>query len=171
MVMIMSMTPVHMRDHHHSLATIGVVLSGHLVGMFALSPVTGWVTDRVGRRPVIAAGALTLGAGAVLSATAAPDASGMLMLALFLVGLGWNLGFVAGSALLTDALAPAERAPLQGIADATAGAASGLGTLGAGLVVEAGGYPTLGLLGASLMLVLLVLGLLRVRPGAPPVSP
>jgi MFS family permease len=147
------------------------VLSGHLVGMFALSPVTGWVTDRVGRRPVIAAGALTLGAGAVLSATAAPDASGMLMLALFLVGLGWNLGFVAGSALLTDALAPAERAPLQGIADATAGAASGLGTLGAGLVVEAGGYPTLGLLGASLMLVLLVLGLLRVRPGAPPVSP
>jgi MFS family permease len=170
MVMIMSMTPVHMRDHHHSLGIIGVVLSGHLVGMFALSPVTGWVTDRAGRRPVIAAGALTLGAGAVLSATAAPDASGTLMLALFLVGLGWNLGFVAGSALLTDALAPAERAPLQGIADATAGAASGLGTLAAGLVVEAGGYPTLGLLGAGLMLALLVLGLFRGRPGAPLIS-
>jgi MFS family permease len=161
MVMIMSMTPVHMRDHHHSLGVIGAVLSGHLVGMFALSPVTGWVTDRVGRRPVIAAGALTLGAGAVLSAMAAPPASGMLMLALFLVGLGWNLGFVAGSALLTDALAPAERAPVQGIADATAGATSGLGTLGAGLMVEAGGYPTLGLLGAVLMLALLMLGLIR----------
>jgi MFS family permease len=170
MVMIMSMTPVHMRDHHHSLGTIGAVLSGHLVGMFALSPVTGWVTDRAGRRPVIAAGALTLGAGAVLSATAAPAASGTLMLALFLVGLGWNLGFVAGSALLTDALAPAERAPLQGLADATAGAASGLGTLGAGLVVQAGGYPTLGLLGAGLMLALLVLGLVRTRRGTPPVG-
>jgi predicted MFS family arabinose efflux permease len=87
------------------------------------------------------------------------------MLALFLVGLGWNLGFVAGSALLTDALVPAERASLQGIAEATAGAASALGTLGAGVVVETGGYPTLGLLGASLMLALLVLGLIRARPG------
>ena len=153
-----------------SLGAIGVVLSGHLVGMFALSPLTGWVTDRAGRRPVIATGALILGAGAVLAATAAPDASGMLLVALFLVGLGWNLGFVAGSALLTDALTPAERTPMQGIADATAGAASGLGTLGAGLVVEAGGYATLGLLGAGLMLGLLVLGLLRARPGKRPAS-
>jgi MFS family permease len=170
MVMVMSMTPVHMRDHHHSLGTIGAVLSGHLVGMFALSPVTGWVTDRVGRRPIIAAGALILGTGALLAATADPGASGMLLLALFLVGLGWNFAFVAGSALLTDALAPAERAHVQGVADAAAGAASGLGTLAAGFVVQLGGYATLGLVGAGLMLALLVFGVVRARAGAPPAT-
>ena len=152
MVMVMSMTPVHMRGHHHDLAAIGLVISGHLVGMFALAPVTGWLCDRAGRLPVIAGGALTLALGSALAAVADPASTGELAVALFCVGVGWNLAFVGGSALLTDALAPGERAAMQGVTDAAAGGASALGSAAAGTVLQVAGFTTLGLVGAALIL-------------------
>jgi predicted MFS family arabinose efflux permease len=102
MVLIMTMTPILLIQHGHGLATVGVVLSAHTFGMFALSPISGRLTDRFGSPTVIASGFSVLGVASVLAAVAPPDGGLLLTLALFLLGWGWNLGFVAGSSLLTS---------------------------------------------------------------------
>ena len=104
MVLIMTMTPLHMTAHGHDLAAVGLVISAHTFGMFALSPISGRLTDRFGSVPVILAGLAVTAVAAVLSAVAPPDGGVILFLALFLLGYGWNLGYVAGSALLTHGL-------------------------------------------------------------------
>ena len=81
-----------------------MVISGHTFGMFALSPISGRLTDRFGSVPVILAGLITLAFSAVMAAAAPPEGGAVLFLALFLLGYGWNLGYVAGSALLTTSL-------------------------------------------------------------------
>jgi len=148
MVGLMQMTSLHMHANAHALASIAVVFSSHTFGMFAFSVVSGWLTDRWGRRPVLGLGA-TITLVSCLMAPLSPNVL-PLALALFLLGLGWNLSYVAGSALLSDALTPAEKGRTQGFNDLLVGGAAALATLIGGLVMAGpGGYTAMGLLGAA----------------------
>lgn len=151
MVLIMTMTPIHLIDHGHGLQTVGLVLSAHTFGMFALSPISGRLTDRFGSPTVIGAGLATLTLAALLAALAPPDGGLLLTLALFLLGYGWNLGFVAGSSMLTGGLALGERTRVQGIADALIWSSAALASLGSGVVVAGTSYAILGFLGIALL--------------------
>lgn len=153
MVLIMTMTPLHMTEHGHGLVAVGLVISGHTFGMFALSPISGRLTDRFGSSPVVLTGLLVIAGSALLSAIAPPDGGPVLFLALFLLGYGWNLGFVAGSALLTRGLALAERTRLQGLTDGLIWSSAAAASLGSGVVVAVAGFTTLGLLGVAIVVV------------------
>ncbi|MEV4945935.1 MFS transporter [Streptomyces sp. NPDC053755] len=151
MVSIMSMTPVALSHHGAGIQLIGLVISGHIAGMYAFSPVMGWLSDRLGRLSVIGLAVGLLSVAALLAGTAGAShpqtAAG-----LFLLGLGWSAGLVSGSALLTDSVPQAARAAVQGLSDFTMNTAAGVGGLVAGLVVAQAGYGLLNLLGACLLL-------------------
>ena len=152
MTLVMTMTPLHMSQHGHDLGAIGVVISAHVLGMYALSPVSGRLTDRFGSLPVIMSGLATIAASAVLAALAPPEGGVLLLLALFLLGFGWSLGYVAGSALLTTGLSLPERTRLQGLTDALIWSSAAVASLASGLVVATAGYTALGLLGAAMVI-------------------
>jgi MFS family permease len=154
MVAVMTMTPVHMRDHGHSVGDAGLVISVHIAAMFLPSPLTGRLVDRVGRRPVLAAGAVTLVAAGLLAAAAPPGSMGLLALALALLGLGWNLGLVAGTALVTDVVPLARRATTQGTVDLAVALSGAGGGMVSGVVVASASYAALSLTGGLLALVL-----------------
>lgn len=158
MVSVMIMTPLHMRHGHATLEVIGLVISLHVVGMYALSPVTGWAVDRWGGRAVIGLGAAILLTASVLAATSPEGHSAVLTLALVLLGLGWSCTLIAGSTLLTGAIPLRQRPAAQGLADVAMGLAGGGGGALAGVVVGWWGYPALALLagGAALLVGLLV---------------
>src|SRR5688500_14181028 len=151
MVLIMTMTPLHLTEHGHPLGTVGIVLFAHTFGMFALSPISGRLTDRFGSPRVIAAGIATLAAAALLAGLAPADGGLLLTLALFMLGYGWNLGFVAGSALLTHGLALGERTRIQGLADGLIWGTAAVASLASGVVVAAASYTALGFLGIALL--------------------
>jgi MFS family permease len=160
MVGVMAMTPVHIRsaghDAAHTLRIVGVVLSLHVAGMFAFAPVMGWLTDRLGRRPVVIAGiALLLGACAV--AGTAGHGSVRLAIGMTLLGLGWSSTMVAGSTMLTESVPVELRASAQGLSDLIMGLAGALAGAISGLVLEGWGYPRLTLLAAFATAPLLVL--------------
>jgi MFS family permease len=152
MVLIMTMTPLHLTAHGHGLAVVGIVISGHVAGMFALAPVSGWITQRLGTLQTIFLGTGVLVAASALAAVAPPESDQILFVALFLLGWGWNLGFVAGSAMLSSEIELAERARVQGTADAVIWTTSALASLGSGAVVAAAGFSTLGFLGVAIVL-------------------
>jgi MFS family permease len=153
MVLIMTMTPLHMTEHGHDLGTVGLVISAHVFGMYALSPLTGRLTDRFGSVPVIWAGMAVLAGSAVLAAVAPPDGGAILFLALFLLGYGWNLGYVAGSTLLASGLVAADRTRIQGMTDTLIWTSAAVASLGSGLVVAAAGFAALCLIALSLVVV------------------
>jgi MFS family permease len=159
MVMVMNITPVHMTHFNHGLEDISFVLSMHILGMYGLSIVTGWISDRGGRRLTIALGSVML-IGACILAPTNPD---MIPLAasLFLLGLGWNFCFVAGSSLLTDRLQAHERAPIQGTADLVVGAASVVGSLSSGELMASVGYQSAATIGMGVALVVLAVAIAR----------
>jgi MFS family permease len=153
MVLIMTMTPLHMTSHGHHLETVGFVISGHVFGMYALSPLSGRLTDRFGSGPVILAGLALLAFSSLLAAIAPPEGGAILFIALFLLGYGWNLGYVAGSALLSHGLELGERTGLQGTTDSIIWSSAAAASLGSGIVVAAASYTALGLMGAALVVV------------------
>jgi MFS family permease len=153
MVLIMTMTPLHMTMHGHGLTAVGLVISAHTFGMFALSPLSGRLTDRFGSVRVVLAGLVVVAVSAVLAAAAPADGGALLFLALFLLGYGWNLGYVAGSTLLTTGLPLAERTRIEGVTDSLIWSSAAAASLGSGLVVAAASYAVLGLLGAALVIV------------------
>jgi len=153
MTLIMTMTPIHMTMHGHGLGDVGIVISGHTFGMFGLSPISGRLTDRFGSPPVIFAGLATIAGASVLAAVAPPEGGVLLFIALFLLGYGWNLGYVAGSALLTTGLGLAERTRLQGFTDALIWSSAAAASLTSGIVLATAGYATLGLVGAAMVIV------------------
>jgi len=161
MISTTSTSPVYLHDHGYSVGTIGLAVSLHLGGMYVTSPLSGWLSDRFGRLPIIAAGALVL-IGAVMLAGFASGNDGVLVIGgLFLNGIGWNLAFVAASALLTDALSPAERASTQGLADLFMGMMGALGSAAGGMILGVWGFAILNTLGALLVLAPLAISLLR----------
>ena len=145
MVAIMTMTPVEMSEHGHGLGAAGLVISLHIAAMYLPSPLTGALVDRLGRRPLIAAAGVTLLAAGLLAATAPPDSVVLLAIALILLGLGWNLGLVAGTALLTDAVPVQRRARTAGNVDLGVSLAGATGGIGSGLMVAASSFAALGL--------------------------
>jgi MFS family permease len=161
MVLIMTMTPLHMTQHGHDIGAVGLVLSGHTFGMYGLSPLSGRLTDRLGSVPVILAGLGTSALAAILAAAAPTEGGVLLFVALFLLGYGWNLGYVAGSALLTQDLSLAERTRLQGLTDGLIWSSAAAASLGSGVVVASAGYATLGLLGAAIVVVPVLLVVAR----------
>ena len=161
MVLIMTMTPLHMAEHGHDLAAVGLVLSGHTFGMFGLSPISGRLTDRFGSVPVIVSGLAVVALASLLAAVAPPNGGAVLFLALFLLGYGWNLGYVAGSALLTHGLSLAERTRVQGLTDSLIWSSAAVASLGSGIVLAYAGYAILGLMGAALVVVPILLVIAR----------
>ena len=153
MTLVMTMTPLHMTDHGHDLAAVGLVISGHTFGMFALSPISGRLTDRFGSTAIVLAGLTVSASAAILSAVAPPDGGPVLFFSLFLIGYGWNLGYVAGSALLTHGLELAERTRLQGTTDALIWSSAAVASLGSGVVVAVAGFTALGIIGAAIVIV------------------
>ncbi|MET9290998.1 MFS transporter [Streptomyces sp. NPDC003077] len=155
MVAIMTMTPVHMHDHGHSTVASGLVIAVHIGAMYLPSPLTGWLVDRWGRMKIAAASGLTLLAAGVLAALAPGDSVVLLALALALLGLGWNFGLVAGTAIITDAVPLATRAKTQGLVDVAIAIAGATGGMASGIMVAATSYPVLALTGGALSLALL----------------
>src|SRR2546422_4257769 len=163
MISTTSTSPVYLHDHGHTVQTIGVAVALHLGGMYVASPLSGWLCDRLGRLPMIGVGALVLiGAGMLAGLRPGSDRA-LVILGLFLNGVGWNFAFVAGSALLTDALSPAERASTQGIADLFMGMMGAFGSAAGGMILGVWGFTILNTLGAALVLLPLAVTLLR-RP-------
>jgi len=143
MVMVMVMTPVHMSHVDVSLQLIGLVISVHVLGMYAFSPVVGWLVDRTGRVPVILAGAAILAASCVICAFAPADSVPVLALGLFLLGLGWSFTLIAGSTLLTDDIGSNERPAVQGLSDLVMNLAAAVGGVVAGIIVATSTYSVL----------------------------
>ena len=157
MVMVMVMTPIHMRHVDVRLQLIGLVISVHVAGMYALSPVVGWLVDRVGRLTVIVLGCAILLLSCAIAAVAAADDVLVLGIGLFLLGVGWSCTLIAGSTLVTDAVGEAERPAVQGLSDLVMNGAGAVGGAIAGLVVYLGSYALLCAVAALPVLALLVL--------------
>ncbi|MFI1195734.1 MFS transporter [Micromonospora sp. NPDC020750] len=167
MVAVMSMTPVRLGEYHSDaavLGVVGVVLSLHIAGMYALSPVVGWLTDRLGRRPVILGGLAVLLAACAVAGVSGHHTAG-LSVGLVLLGLGWSGTMVAGSTLLSESVPTAVRPSVQGLSDLTMGLAGAAAGALSGFVMQVAGYPTLTLLAAIATVPLLALAL---RPASVP---
>jgi MFS family permease len=151
MVGVMAMTPVHIRSAGHSaehtLRIVGLVLSFHVAGMFAFSPLVGWLTDRLGRRPVVVGGIALLLVACAVAGTAGHD-SVRLAAGLMTLGLGWSGTMVAGSTMLSDAIPVELRPAAQGLSDLVMGLAGASAGALSGVVVETWGYPRLNLFAA-----------------------
>lgn len=158
MVMVMVMTPVHMEHVEVTLRIIGLVISVHILGMYAFSPVVGALTDRLGPIPTITTGAVILLAASVLAGTAAGDATLRLGLGLFLLGLGWSFTLIAGSALLTESVPEAVRPSVQGAGDTVMNSGAAVAGAAAGVIVAVGTYGWLNLVAGALVVGLLVVG-------------
>jgi MFS family permease len=166
MVAIMTMTPIHIEHYGHSLAITGVVIGAHVAGMFLPSPFSGWLVDRFGYRPIaVAAGVILLAAG-LLAAWAPVDSVAMLVFALVLLGLGWNLGLVSGTTLVTNAVPLDTRARTQGMVDLGIALAGAGGGLSSGLIITATSYATLTITGGILGLLIIPIAAVAQRPRA-----
>lgn len=147
MVMVMTMTPLHMKAHDHSLDTVGDVLASHTIGMFAFAPLAGIVADKVGRVRAIAIGGVVLIVATAMTALAGEAPKLLMFPGLYLLGLGWSFGIVAGSALLTESVEPRDRVAVQGAADMASNFSSGCGALISGVVFEMQGFHVLSMIG------------------------
>lgn len=157
MVAIMTMTPIHMAHHGHSLASAGVVIAVHIGSMYLPSPLSGWLVDRYGSAVVAGLGAATLLIAGLLAAFVPASSVAGLAVALGLLGLGWSFGLVAGTAIITGAVPPANRARTQGRVDVLIALAGATGGAVSGLVVAGASYSALALGGGVIALALLPL--------------
>jgi MFS family permease len=179
----MTMTPLHM-DHMamggmanmdgmsnmsgmaDNRDAISLVIAMHTLGMYGLSPLTGYLIDRFGRLRMLLVGTLILASAALLAPLATTEI--VLVVALFLLGLGWNFGYVSGASLLADALKGRELARVQGVNDALVFFAAGIGTLSAGPLFATGGYQAVSSLGLILVLFLMTMVWWLRRPRSEP---
>lgn len=154
MVAVMTMTPPHMKDHNHSDLS-AYVIALHIVGMYAFAPLVGRFVERVGQVRAVMWGAVVLGAGTVTSVVAG-YVPVLVFVGLFLLGLGWNIGLIAGSSILTNSVPPERRVEVQGTADLTMSFFGGLAAFGSGFLKQAWGFHMLAnaaTLAAGLLLV------------------
>jgi len=167
MVAVMVMTPLHMEHGGAELDVIGFVISVHVLGMFAFSPLVGIAADKLGRGPVLAAGGVVLLVSLVLAGASPTGSSWQIFGGLFLLGLGWSLATVAASTLITDHAPLAARTDIQGAADMAMGLTAAAASAGAGVVVGNLGYPVLAALAALLATVVLAAGVVGARHAHP----
>ncbi|BDH56415.1 MFS transporter [Tsukamurella sp. PLM1] len=163
MTAVMTMTPVHMQSHHHGLGAVGMVIGLHIAGMYLPSPVTGLLVDRVGRLPMVVASGVVLAAAGLLAAVGPGESLAANIAALVLLGVGWNFGLVAGTALVVDGTELVDRARVQGKVDVLIALSGAGGGLASGVVVSAWTYPALGLGVATLTVVAVGAALVRWR--------
>lgn len=156
MALIMVMTPLFIRSNDSGLSTVGWVMMAHALGMFAIAPITGRLVDKFGPRRIIVLSVATLVISGLIAATAGTAQTPILIVGLFLLGVGWNFGFVAGSSLLQEGLPMVNRLKIQGFADSvtwiSGAAAAGM----SGLIVAQSSYLTLSLIGSALALIPLI---------------
>lgn len=155
MVAIMTMTPVHMKHHGHGLAEVGIVIGFHVGAMYLPSLVTGILVDKIGRTAMSIASGITLLLAGVVAAFAPSDSMVLLIVALSLLGLGWNFGLISGTAQIVDATEPSTRAKTQGKMDVFVALAGASGGALSGMVVANSSYAVLSLAGGLLSLVLI----------------
>ncbi|MDZ4046283.1 MAG: MFS transporter [Rhodoglobus sp.] len=155
MVSIMSMTPVHLTTHGASLTVVGFTISLHVAGMFALSPVFGWLSDRWGRIPIILFGQLMLGI-AVVAVGLGSENEIAVVVALVFLGLGWSAATVSGSALVSDLVTGEARLRVQGRTDTTMSLAGALGGALAGPTLAVVGYSGLAWVAGVLVIAVVV---------------
>ncbi|MEN1970091.1 MFS transporter [Lentibacillus sp. N15] len=155
MLAIMTMTPVHMGNHGHSLRAIGLVIGFHIGAMYLPSLFTGILVDKIGRPAMAIASGITLLASGIIAAIAPVDSLFLMILALSLLGIGWNFGLISGTALIVDSTKPSIRAKTQGTVDVfiALGGASG-GAL-SGMVVADSSFEMLSLAGGILSLIII----------------
>jgi MFS family permease len=147
-----STAPLYLHDQGHQATVIGLSVSLHLGGMYVGSPLSGWLCDRFGRLPMIGLGGAILLVALAIAGFTPGSESGLVMFGLFLNGIGWNLAFVSGSALLTDALSPEERTSIQGLADLATGLMGALGSALGGMILGTLGFAMLNaLFGVTLL--------------------
>lgn len=135
MVSIMVMTPVHMAHVDVTLTVIGLVISVHVLGMYAFSPLVGALSDRIGRIRTIQVGISTLLASALISGLAAADDALTLGIGLFLLGLGWSCTLIAGSAFLTESIEVQFKTSAQGASDLVMNLSGAAGGAIAGVII------------------------------------
>lgn len=164
MVAIMTMTPVHMRHYGHSLDAVGLVIGIHIGSMFLPSLISGVLVDKIGRVPMAIASGITLLLAGLTAALAPADSLGLLILALALLGLGWNFGFISGTALLVDSTVIHSRARVQGRVDVLIALTGAGGGALSGMVMASTSFATLSLAGGILSLLLIPV-LFQTRPG------
>ncbi|MEM1503692.1 MFS transporter [Domibacillus sp. 8LH] len=155
MTAIMTMTPVHMGHHGHSLSEVGLVIGFHIGAMYLPSPLTGLLVDKVGRTAMAVASGATLLASGILAAFAPGDSMALLICALILLGVGWNFGLISGTALIIDAAHPSVRAKTQGSVDVLLALSGASGGVLSGVVAAHYSYAALSLSGAILSLLLI----------------
>ena len=165
MTLIMTMTPYHLHAEGHGLGTVGLVISAHTFGMFAFSPLSGRLTDRYGANAMVLAGFSVLAASGVISAL--PIAGVTLAFPMFLLGVGWNLGFVAGSSLLASEAPLGDRARLQGASDALVWATAAVASFSSGYVVATASFALLAVIGTGVAVLLGVVVALDSRSSRP----
>jgi MFS family permease len=164
MVAVMTMTPSHMKDHGNADLS-AYVIAVHIAGMYAMAPFVGRFVVRFGQVRAVMVGAVVLGVGTVVSVVAG-YVPALIFVGLFLVGLGWNVGIIAGSSILTGAVPADARVEVQGTADLTMSFCGGLAALASGVIKQAWGFHLLADLTTLLAGVLLVVAytnLLRAR--------
>lgn len=157
MVAIMTMTPVHMQHHGHDLSQVGLVIGIHVGAMYLPSLVTGVLVDKVGRTVMAIASGVTLLASGLTAAMAPAGSMASLMIALGLLGLGWNFGLISGTALIVDSTTPEGRARTQGTVDVLIALAGASGGVLSGMIVASSSYAVLSLTGGFLALLLIPL--------------
>lgn len=170
MVSVMAMTPLHLQqvtvgpmgamghEAHvstDSFALIGLTISLHIAGMYALSPLVGSLSDRFGRRRVLAAGHGILIVAVVLAAIGAPSPAAVTV-ALVLLGLGWSAATIAGSSLLAESVGQEHRVQAQGVSDTGMGLAGAAGGALAGVAMALVGFEGLALAAGVLSLAVLL---------------
>jgi MFS family permease len=155
MVAIMTMTPVHMTHHGHGISAVGIVIGIHVAAMYLPSLITGVLVDKFGRTLMSYASGVTLLLAGLLAAFAPADSMVLLILALALLGLGWNFGLISGTAAIVDATPPQIRAKTQGMVDVLIALAGASGGVMSGMVMAQTSFSTLSLIGGFLSLLLI----------------
>ncbi|QIZ09402.1 MFS transporter [Priestia megaterium] len=155
MTSIMTMTPVYMKHHGHGLGEVGMVIGFHIGAMYLPSLVTGILVDKIGRTTMAIASGATLLAAGILAGSAPADSMLVLIIALVLLGLGWNFGLISGTALIVDSTSPSNRAKTQGTVDVLIALAGASGGALSGMVVAQTSYAGLSFAGGILSLLLI----------------
>lgn len=155
MTAIMTMTPVHMGHHGHNLQEVGLVIGFHIGAMYFPSLVTGFLVDKIGRATMAIAAAITLIAAGILAALGPANSMVVLITALILLGLGWNFGFISGTAILVDSTSTSTRAKTQGSVDVLVSLFGAIGGGLSGIVVAHYSYAALSITGALISLLLI----------------
>ena len=150
MVAVMAMTPVHLVNHGASLAIVGFTISLHIAGMYALAPVFGILSDRIGRIPTILVGQVILLASLMFTGFGSENETAV-VIGLILLGLGWSAATVAGSTLLSESTIIEKRAARQGVSDLVMSGSGAVGGALAGVVLAFLGYSGLSFVALALV--------------------